>query len=208
MLIRFELELMCGDVEPSRFISTYRGKIFDYPKSIAEDDDGSMEPNVKIGEIELYYVDQIRIINEEESLYEAMDCISVEMVNCYEALVDQDEGGWKEEVQQLIGEDASFRDNILLINRLHIEEPFRGKRKGAEVVQEVISRFGSTRAVIVCKPFPLQYRGYESEKNAAERETPGYETKRLAAFRAVAQFWKNLGFQKLPSSEHYVWIEQ
>jgi hypothetical protein len=208
MLIRFELELMCGEVEPGRYISTYRGKIFDYPESVDEDNDGSEEPNVKIGEIELYYVDQTRIINEGESLYETMDCMSVETVNCYEALVDQDEGGWKEEVQQLISEDALIRDNILLINRLDIEEPFRGKRKGAEVVQEVISRFGSTCAVVVCKPFPLQYRGYESEENAAERETPGYETKRVAAFRAVAQFWKNLGFQKLPSSDHYVRIEQ
>jgi hypothetical protein len=130
MVIQFELEFPCEDDEPSRYISTYRGEIFDYPESDEEDDDAYSEPTVKIGEIELFYVDQTRIINENGSLYQAMDCISVDTLSCYEALIDQDEEDWKEEVQQFIGDNGLFRNNILLINRLHIEEPFRCKRKG------------------------------------------------------------------------------
>jgi hypothetical protein len=208
MLIRFELEFSCGDEEPSRYISVYRGEISDYPESDEEDDEGYSEQDVKIGEIELCYVDRSQIVNERESLYEAMDCMSSDTMSCYEALIDQDENDWKEEVQELIGEDAAVNLNILLINRLHIEEPFRCKGKGAEVIREVIRRFGSTCAVIVCKPFPLQFRGYESDRNDAEQKTPHYEQERLKAFQKVADFWKNIGFRKLPSSEHYVWTEQ
>ncbi len=206
MNIKFGLELWCGNDEPNGYVYQYRGEIFDYEEEEDDNDDlGCDEPNVKVGEIEVFYVDRVRIINERGSFYEAMDDISSDTRECHAALIDDESDDWKEEVTALISEDALIHDNVLLINRLQIEEQFRGRGLGAKVVHEIIKTFGSQCAVIVCKPFPLQYRGYRSEENAEARSAPGQEQKRRAAFRKVAAFWKSVGFRKLASSEHYVW---
>jgi GNAT superfamily N-acetyltransferase len=127
-------------------------------------------------------------------------------MECYDAILDHETNDLREEVEQLIGEDATFSYDILLIKRLELEEKFRGRGLGKLVALEVIRTLGPNCAVIVCKPFPLQYLGYLGPEYAEDRATPGYESKRLAAFRKVASFWKKVGFRKLPSSDHYVWV--
>jgi hypothetical protein len=199
MVIKFGLEVYCGNNEPNRFVYQYRGKIFDW----SEDDDFD-EPDVKVGEIVVYYCDRVRAINEGESFFAAMDDTGSEAMACYEALIDQESGDLKDEVKELIGEDALVLDNILLIERLEIDERFRRREIGAKVFYEVMKTFGSQCAVIACKPFPLQYQGYLNPENEAERKEPGAEQKRRAAFQKVIAFWENLGFEKLPSSEFYV----
>ena len=199
MIIRFGLEISCDNSEPNRFIYQYRGEIWDFEKE-AEGD----EPTLKICEIEVLYVDRARIIDERKSLFAAMDSVSSETMECYEALIDQGSGRWKCEVEALVGEDALVRDNLLLISFLRIEERFRGKGLGAKVVDQVIRTFGSSCGVIACAPLPPQYIGYDPPQRASERKTPGYEGKRITAFEKVAAFWKGVGFRNLLSSDVYV----
>lgn len=199
MIIKFNLEIWCGNDEPDRYVRHYQGTILGFDEEDEDADYG--EPDLKMGEIDISHVDRIRVINEYQSFWEVMDEFS-ETRQCYKALIDEASGDWKDEVKDLIGEDALIYDNLLLINRLEIEERFRGKGIGAKVAREVIDSFGSTAAVIACKPFPLQYRGY---REPGRRNAPGYERKRRAAFRKVAAFWKKVGFEKLPSSGYYVW---
>jgi hypothetical protein len=201
VIIKFSLEVWCGNDEPHRFVYQYRGEILDWDN---DDDDDYSEPHVKIGEIHVFYCDRVRALHEGESLFEAMDDTGSGAMACYEALIDQETGDLKDEVKELIGEDALVLDNILLIERLEIDERFRGKGIGAKVFYEVLKTFGSQCAVIAGKPFPLQYQGYLDPENEADRKEPGSEQKRRAAFRKVTTFWKNLGFRKLPSSEFYV----
>lgn len=206
MIIKFETEIWCGDDEPSRYVLHYQGTILGFDDDENDDDAGSGEPSVKIGEIDVFHVDRVRIINERESFYASMD-ESSDTRECYEALIDQKSGDWKDEVKDLIGEDALINENLLLIKRLELEERFRAKGIGSKVARQVVDSFGSTCAVIVCKPFPLQYNGYRFPENEDERKVPGYEQKRRAAFSKVASFWKSAGFRKLPSSEIYVLAE-
>jgi GNAT superfamily N-acetyltransferase len=204
MVIKFELQIRCEDSEPSRYVSLYRGTIVDYPI----EPDGHGEPNVEVGEVQVYLVNRGRIIDEHGSLFDAMDATSSETMDCYEAIIDQQTDDWKDEVQSLIGEDAMISYDILLINRLELKEEFRGKGIGARVAREVINALGPNCAVIACKPLPLQYVGYLGREHTEERAAPGYEKKRLAALRKVAAFWKKVGFRKLSSSDHYVWVRK
>jgi len=142
MIIKFALEVWCGNDEPNRYVYQYRGEILDYEDE--EDEDvGSGDPNVKVGEVEVFYVDRMRIIDDGESVFAAMDDTDSDAMRCYEALIDQEYGDWKEEVKELIGEDALIHDNLLIMNRLNIEERFRGKGIGAKVADEVIKTFSS-----------------------------------------------------------------
>jgi GNAT superfamily N-acetyltransferase len=208
LMVRFNLDVWCGNPEPHRFISAYHGEVFIDEDSIGVDGDvDSDEPSIKVGEIDLCLVDRTGILNEHESLFEAMD-MSFETFQYYEALIDEHTHDWKEEVADLVGENALSCHNILLIKRLELAKRFRGQGIGREVVQEVIQRFGSTCAVIICKPFPLQYSGCKTPENEQEQKAPLYKRTRREAFAMVASFWKKMGFWKLPSSDHYVWVKK
>lgn len=207
MMIKFELEVWCGNTEPAHYVSHYRGEVFGYDDA-DEDEEELDEPDVRLGTIDVLYVNRNRILNENESLFEAMDDFSSETMECYEAIIDQETNDWKDEVQVLIGEGGMVNYDILIINRLELEEKFRGKSIGEQVARQVINTLGSNCGVIVCKPFPLQYRGYGAPEHAKDRAAPGYERKRRDAFSKVANFWTKVGFQKLPSSDHYIWVER
>jgi GNAT superfamily N-acetyltransferase len=209
LMMTLHLDVLCGNPEPDQFIFPFYGDIYGDGESIGDDNDRSAEePKIKVGEIQLYLVDHARILNEKESLFDAMDDLSYETAECYDAIIDEDTGDWKEEVKGLIGEDACFRHNILLINRVELDEKFRGRGVGKQVVEEIIKGFGSGCAVIACKPFPLQYIGYGRPEHEEKRKAPGYEQIRLKAFAKVERFWKKQEFRKLPSSDHWVWIEK
>jgi GNAT superfamily N-acetyltransferase len=208
LMMKFHLDTQCDNPEPGRFISIYEGDILADEESIGNGYDiDSDEPDIKVGEIHMYLVDYARILNERESLFDVMDDVSYETMSCYEALIDEDTD-WKEEVEDLVGEDTLDLHNILLINRLELDASFRGRGIGKQVVEEIILRFESTCAVIACKPFPLQYEGRETPKTQAERKTSQYKQTRREAFAKVTGFWRGLGFRKLPSSDHYVWVKK
>jgi hypothetical protein len=204
--IKFEFEVKCDYSEPNRYVHIYQGQIFGKDDSDTDHESNS-ESDVRLGEVEVYLVTYGRIINERSSLFEAMDAASSETMECYEAIIDQETNNWKEEVQSLIGEDGLVMYDILLINRLELNERYRGKGIGAQVALEVIKALGSNCAVIACKPFPLQYRGSGEPEHAKDRAVPGYEQKRRVAFRKVSAFWKKVGFKKLPSSDHCIWVQ-
>ncbi len=206
LLIRLSLDVWCEDSEPGQYIAVYEGEILGSGESVEDDDDIDVdEPTTRVGKIHLYLVDRARILNERESLYEVMDDVSSETMECFEAIIDVDTGDLKEEVSDLISGDALFLHNILLINRLELDVRFRGRGIGERVVEEVIRQFGSNCAVITCKPFALQYEGRGTPETEKERRTAEYRRKRREAFAKVAGFWKERGFRKLPSSDHYVW---
>lgn len=110
----------------------------------------------------------ISALSEGQGFWAAMDDAGHDTMECYEGLIDQKTGDWKRAVREFIGEDALIMDNVLLINRLELEERFRGKGLARKVVDEVIKTFRSQCAVIACKPFPLQYSGYMSSANESD----------------------------------------
>ena len=201
MRIKFEFAIDSENDEPNRYVTLYSGQIFDY----GEDNEGCDEPDVKVGEVDLFMISRGRILDDHESLFDAMDDVSSDTMACYEAIINQKTDDWKNQVRTISGEDRMISWDIMLIKRLELGKEFRGKGLGKRAALEVVKTIGANCAVIVCKPFPLQYTGSGDAERTEERAAPGYEKKRRAAFRKVTLFWKDVGFAKIPSSDHYVW---
>jgi GNAT superfamily N-acetyltransferase len=106
-----------------------------------------------------------------------------------------------------MGEEIPGHD-VVFIETIELEPVYRGKGIGAQVVRETIRTLGSSCGLVACKPFALQYANWMDEKNSAMREQPGFESKRLADFSMVAQFWKDLGFRNVPDSDFYTFAPQ
>jgi GNAT superfamily N-acetyltransferase len=146
-----------------------------------------------------------RAANEGVDLFDAMDSLSDSAVECYEALYD--DGDWSQPVWDLYGEASSpIECDLLFIEEVKLQPPYRGKGIGAQVVRETIATFGSSGVgLVACKPFALQYSQWQAddEEHRALRAKPGFEEQRVADFARVAQFWTELGFRQLPGTEFY-----
>jgi hypothetical protein len=194
--IKFTLSIDCDSDEPDRFLLVYDGEILE----LEEDSD----VDVRIGEVTVYLLQRERLLNEGESEFEAMDSLASSTREAYDALLDPETGDWKEEVTDLYEPNFFTELNLLVIESLKLEPQFRRKGIGAQVVHEIIATLGSSCGIVACKPFPLQYSGWADKDKAELRDEPGFEKKRLSAFKKIAQYWSGLGFQKLPNSDFYV----
>lgn len=197
--IRFSVHADCDSQEPSRIVPAVHGEIFEF--------EGESDTEVKAGQIDSYLVLRGRALNEHESLFEAMDSIDSSVFECYEALFDPETDDWNQSVEDIY-KDAINGLDVLFIECIQLEEEYRGKGIGAQVVRETIATFGSQCGLIACKPFPLQYSNWQDEEHNEIRKQPGFEEKRLGDFTRVARFWTDLGFVRLDDSGFYTYAPE
>jgi hypothetical protein len=197
--LRFTVHADCDSLEPSRILPALQGEIFEF--------EGESDNEVRIGEIDAYLVLRGRALNEQESLFEAMDSIDSSVFECYQALFDRETDDWNRSVQDLY-QDGIMGLDVLFIQSIQLNAHYRGKGIGAQVVRETIATFGSHCGLIACKPFPLQYSHWQDEEHIETRQQPGFEKKRLADFARLARFWSDLGFVKLDDSDFYTYAPE
>jgi GNAT superfamily N-acetyltransferase len=197
--IRFTIYADCDSLEPSRIVPALQGEIYEF--------EGESDNEVRIGEIDAYLVLRGRALNEQESLFDAMDSIDSSVFECYEALFDPETDDWNQSVQDLYKDQIMGLD-VLFIESIQIDANYRGKGIGAQVVRETIATFGSHCGLIACKSFPLQYSNWEDDDHIEMRQQPGFEEKRLADFARVARFWTDLGFERLDDSDFYTYAPE
>jgi GNAT superfamily N-acetyltransferase len=197
--IRFTVHADCDSQEPSRILPALQGEIFEF--------EGESDNEVGIGEIDAYLVLRGRALNEQESLFEAMDSIDSSVFECYEALFDPETEDWNQSVQDLYQNQIMGLD-VLFIQSIELNPNYRGKGIGAQVVRETIATFGTHCGLIACRPFPLQYSNWQDEEHIEMRQEPGMEEKRLADFARLARFWTDLGFLRLDDSDFYTYAPE
>jgi GNAT superfamily N-acetyltransferase len=197
--IRFTVEVDCEDQEPSRIIPAINGTIFEY--------EGETDKEVSVGNIHAYLVLRSRAMNEGVSLFDAMDSISQSVFDCYEALFDVETDEWSLSVEALYSGEI-IESDVLFIESVELDAPFRGKGIGAQIVRETIATFASSCGLVACKPFPLQYSNWQDEAHNTNRQEPGFEEKRVADFARVAKFWTDLGFRKLHDSDFHTYAPE
>ena len=197
--ILFTVHADCDSQEPSRIVPVLRGEIFEF--------EGESDSEVRIGQIDAYLVLRGRALNEQESLFLAMDSIDSSVFECYEALFDPETDDWNQSVQDLYKDQIMGLD-VLFIQSIELNANYRGKGIGAQVVRETIATFGSHCGLIACKPFPLQCSNWEDEEHIEMRQQPGIEEKRHADFARLARFWTDLGFVRLDDSDFYTYAPE
>jgi len=197
--IRFTVHADCDSQEPCRIVPALRGEILEF--------EGESDNEVRIGQIDAYLVLRGRALNEQESLFEAMDSIDSSVFECYEALFDPETDDWNQSVHDLYKDQIMGLD-VLFIESIQLDANYRGKGIGAQVVRETIATFGTHCGLITCKPFPLQYSNWEDEEHIEMRQQPGFEEKRLADFARLARFWTDLGFVRLDDSDFYTYAPE
>lgn len=198
--VRFTIQIDCENPEPDRIIPDIAGEIFDGASEDADEEVGK-----KIGQLNALLVLRSRAINEGESLFDAMDSLSQSATDCYTAIFEPLTCEWNEAIEQLY-DGMILEGDVLYIEAIELDDAYRGKGIGAEVVRGMIATFASSGvSLVACKPFPLQYSNWEldDEEHKAKRAEPGFEEKRIADFARVAKFWTDLGFRKLPGGSDF-----
>lgn len=109
--IRFTIEVDCEDEEPSRVICPIQGVVFEHE----EDSDRELV----IGHISAFLVQRGRAMNEEEDVFEAMDCLTASARECFDALLDPEFGEWKTSVMELY-DDEIIEHDLLLIESVEL----------------------------------------------------------------------------------------
>ncbi len=140
MHIRFMIDVTCEDQEPSRVVPRIEGKIFDF---VGEDD----EQEVMVGRIGAYLVQVGRALNEEESLFDAMDSINQSVHDCYCALFNlENDDEWSTSVLAIYGDQIASLD-VLYIESIDLEPEFTSIDVTA-IVRETIDTFGSNCGLV------------------------------------------------------------
>jgi hypothetical protein len=108
-----------------------------------------------VGTIELYVIDLYRGIDKGWPPWEVVDSFDSGLAK-FCVLFDRDESTFHPKVLRLTKVEMS---GLLILNRIEIEEKFRGRALGLQAIQLVCDRFQNWCQVAALKAFPLQWEG-------------------------------------------------
>lgn len=115
-----------------------------------------VEANEVIGTASFLKLDADAALADGVSLFEMCDSYTQESYDCGEAVFGPDWCGFNRNVRRLF-DDLPFSGNVLILDRLEILTAFRGRRIGLLALLRIMRRWGKGCALVVMKPFPLQY---------------------------------------------------
>ena len=192
--IRFSIQVDTEDEEPSRVVRRIEGTVYEY--------EGESDTEKQIGDLRCFLVQPGLAEEKQIHLFDAMDSISDETAECYEAVFDLATNEWNADIEDLYAGGPAGID-LLFIEQIRLDEGHRGKGIGRNVVREIIETFGFQCGLVVCKPFPLEYSGWAEKYSAAEQAKPDFDRKKTATFEGVRLFWQKCGFIQLPGSDFF-----
>ena len=95
-------------------------------------------------------------------------------------------------------EDEYVASNLLILNRLVIDLPYRGRQFGLEALRGLMQRFRVGAGLIVMKPFPLQFEGEATREELETRGLAGFKGGIRAATSKLRAYYAQLGFKSIP----------
>lgn len=150
----------------------------------------------KIGNILSYYFDVANTINCEENVFDLFD-IDGSFIEYYELLYEN--GSIKDEISAQMG-DIIF-GNLFLIQKVEILPKFRGSKYGHKAVKRLIQQFAHGVALIVLKPFPLQFEKKRFEALNHKSKYKSFVKDEKRAFAKIIKYWEEIGFQQIGNSD-------
>ena len=95
--------------------------------------------------------------------------------------------------------------SLLLVDSVKVKPEFRGRGVGLAAVGRVIDVFAMRSALVVCRPFPMQFSSRERRGNPRLVKTGRDDSGRdqEAATRALQKYWSRLAFRRVGRSPYY-----
>ena len=145
------------------------------------------EEEVEIGEIELFYLDGTRALDNDLDIVDICDSIGQDQYD-YAAAVYSD-GALDTDI---VGD--WFSNDVLALHTISILPEYRGRQYGLRVTKKIIETVGSHCGAVVLKPAPLQFSSQYAENQAwMERmQMAAFGTDRQAATKRLTDHWKAL----------------
>lgn len=163
-------------------------------------DDG--KPEV-VGWISARVVQAGRAYNDSQSLFEVCDCIDQSLYDYASAVYDYDNDSIKDSIS-----DGCGGTDILIVQSIQIVRAHRGKRLGLLAMRRTIDTFGCGCAVVVIKPFPLQFSVSEGGTSPVQLEIDArmamnsFTASKKTAFAKLRNYWRKLGFRRIGDTEY------
>jgi hypothetical protein len=159
----------------------------------------------KIGEFRVFFCDLEEAINAGISAYDVFDENS-RVFDFHKALFKRDDFCFSPKVVKTI-HDTPFNWNVLIIDRIEIQSPFRGNGYGLQVMLSLMKRFGSNAGLVAINPFPLQFEGtmpcigVDGTTNADLKK---WEKELDKSTKKLSSYYEFLQFSCLPRTPYMV----
>jgi hypothetical protein len=192
--------VLVGNEEPSRHLHHWTGDV------VLGGVNGDAE-EIKIGEFSLYYVDLCTVVDEGGSVHDVFDT-SGSTYGYLSALYDAPEGGFfHKRVMRLIA-DEFYEPNLLILDRLTIDPPYRGKQRGLIALLGLIDQFCSGVRVAALKPFPLQHEASAKREDRTDEyrrlELDKFEQDMRKSTAALKRYYARAGFKAVPRTDYMI----
>lgn len=181
--VDFSLSAHLDREEGSNYIREIRAKII----LIDENDDPT---EYEVGDMSLYWIQIGNMVNRGFDPHEACDSVSQETLAAYSAVYDVNCSPWPKIEARY--PDLLANGDLLSREQIEIKPEHRGKGFGEWAIREAVEMFGSDAALVILKPFPLQYRNWF--ERVAEIDIQKME----ADFNKLQHYYSELGFRPLP----------
>ena len=135
------------------------------------------------------------------SAEEMGDGISGSVAEYWEQLFDMETDRWRAEIRDELEVCGS---DLLIVDCIEIDPPFRGHQIGLVAVDRTIEIFGRGCALVACKPWPLQFTpAFMSNPRRMQRlKPPGADKEE--SLRRLRLYWARAGFWPLGQTGVYV----
>lgn len=147
---------------------------------------------VRAGSIRAYLLEGSRAINDGQSLEDTCDEHSVELAEVHALVYDED--GIKGSIS-----DGCGGNDVLFVATIVVLPAHRGRRLGHIALQRTIDTFGTRTAVVLLKPYPLQFQhqSVRSETWREEQRIDAFDRDQPRATARLAAYWSEVGFQAI-----------
>ncbi len=166
--------------DETEYYDTINGKVY------AVQDSG--EENV-VGRIVLFRFKLDLAAANDFDFYELFDAVDADTGSLGEILFDQNTRDFKTTIQKAFFPNIAI-SKVLHVNRLDLEDDYRGLGLGRCVIERAIDTLEDHEMITTVKPFPLQWERKEDEINPKDMEK-------------VVQFWKSVGFKQIQQSKFF-----
>jgi len=175
------------EAEPICALWQYDGTIY-----LQEDDD---DDPTRIGTMLIYRLLPAVAHDAGVSLRDALDYISEDTAQ-YIALLDDEGTEFNEDVRKQY--DDCICSSLLILDSVEIDQAYRGHGIGLLAARHAIE-LAENGALVACRPFPLQFAGYQSEEWKRDHPSLGQQDFE-AALEKLRRYCERLGFsQYLPT---------